>query len=139
VVNIQTRRAVEERAKGQCEYCRSLRDYTPDDFSVEHILPRSRAGADALDNLAWSCQACNNRKHTATQAIDPQTGNMAALYHPRQHTWGEHFRWSDDWLTLIGQTPTGRATIARLDLNRYNVVNLREVLGPAGKHPPPDD
>jgi len=106
---------------------------------VEHILPRSRAGADDLDNLAWSCQACNNRKYTATQAVDPQTGSLASLYHPRRHSWGEHFQWSDDWLTLIGVTPTGRATIARLDLNREGVVNLRGLLVPAGKHPPPDD
>lgn len=136
---METRLIVEERAKGRCEYCQSPRSRTPDDYSVEHIMPRSRAGTDDLDNLAWSCQACNNRKHTAIQATDPQTGSPAPLYHPRLHSWGEHFRWSDDWLILIGQTPTGRATIARLDLNRDNVVSLREVLVPAGIHPPPDD
>ena len=106
---------------------------------MEHVILRSRAGSDALDNLAWSCQACNNRKFTAVQAVDPQTGELAVLYHPRSHSWRDHFRWSADWLILIGETPTGRATITRLDLNRSNVVNLRSVLTPAGKHPPPDE
>ncbi len=121
---------------GWCEYCGSPEDHTPDDFNVEHIIPRSRGGTDDLDNIAWSCQGCNSRKFTATQAVDSQTGSRAALYHPRRHSWQDHFRWSDDWLTLLGETPTGRATIARLDLNRNNVVNLRAVLVPAGKHPP---
>ena len=101
-------------------------------------MPQSRAGTDDLDNLAWSCQACNTRKHTAIQATDPQAGSLASLYHPRFHSWSEHLRRSDDWLILIGLTPTGRATIARLDLNRYNVLGLREILVPAGIHPPDD-
>lgn len=63
---------------------------------------------------------------------------MAALYHPRLHSWGEHFRWSDDWLVMIGLTPTGRATITRVGLNRENVMGLREVLVRSGIHPPDD-
>ena len=37
---------------------------------------------------------------------------------------------------LIGLTATGRATIATLQLNRAQVVNLRRVLSVVGKHPP---
>jgi hypothetical protein len=135
MVNAQSKRIVAERAEGRCEYCLCPADHTPDDFAAEHIFPRSRGGSDDLDNLAWSCQGCNSRKFTATQAVDPQTGRRVSLYHPRRHTWSDHFRWSDDLLTLLGLTPSGRATIVRLDLNRYNVVNLRLVLIPFGKHP----
>jgi len=139
LVNVQTRRSVEARAQGRCEYCRCPADHTPDDFAAEHIIPRSGGGTDDLDNLAWSCQGCNNRKFTATQAVDPETAAEVMLYHPRRHMWSDHFRWSDDWLTLIGVSPIGRATIVRLNLNRYNVVNLRAVLVSAGKHPPAMD
>jgi hypothetical protein len=37
---------------------------------------------------------------------------------------------------MIGITPTGRATIERLNLNREGVVNLRAVLSLINWHPP---
>ncbi len=129
---------IESRAGGRCEYCASPADHTPDDFAAEHTVPVVLDGISDLGNLAWSCQGCNSRKFTATQAVDPQTRDLALLYHPRRDQWSEHFQWSADARLLIGLTPTGRATIARLDLNRYNVVNLRAVLVPARKHPPRD-
>ena len=64
------------------------------------------------------------------------TQEMTPLYHPRQHQWAEHFQWSEDLLTLVGKTLTGRATIEHLQLNRAGVVNLRRVLLLAGEHPP---
>lgn len=45
--------------------------------------------------------------------------------------------WSDDFTLIIGLTPTGRATIETLFLNREGVVNLRQLLYAIGKHPPP--
>jgi len=37
---------------------------------------------------------------------------------------------------VIGLTPTGRATIETLKLNRKGVINLRWALFAVGKHPP---
>ncbi len=37
---------------------------------------------------------------------------------------------------MIGLTPTGRATIEALHLNRPALQSLREVLYTVGKHPP---
>ncbi|HZY89598.1 MAG TPA: hypothetical protein VFE78_32555 [Gemmataceae bacterium] len=31
--------------------------------------------------------------------------------------WEDHFRWESDRVTLTGVTPTGRATVACLDMN----------------------
>lgn len=107
-----------------------------DPFSVEHICPRSRDGSDQLDNLALSCQGCNNHKATRTTAVDPESGQEAPLFHPRRDRWSNHFRWSRDQVTLIGLTPTGRATVAALALNREGVVNLRRLLTATGQHPP---
>jgi hypothetical protein len=130
------RRQVEERAGGCCEYCRSQNSCSATSFSVEHIIPRSKAGSDQLSNLALSCQGCNNAKFTAIDAIDPSTGQRASLFHPRNDRWSEHFAWSHDFLLILGLTPTGRATIDRLQLNRDGVVKLRRILRNAGEHPP---
>jgi hypothetical protein len=53
---------------------------------------------------------------------------MVPLYHPRQHSWSDHFAWNEDATIMLGRTPIGRATIERLRLNRPGVVNLRRVL-----------
>jgi hypothetical protein len=60
----------------------------------------------------------------------------APLYHPRQRTRTEHFAWNEDYSRVIGLTPTGRATVETLHLNRPGVVNLRRVLFFVGMHPP---
>ena len=129
------KRAVVERARRQCEYCRSREDYAVDPFSAEHIIPQSRGGGTDLDNLALSCQTCNNHKYNKVEGIDPQTGNLAPLFHPRQQRWSDHFAWSEDATLIVGQTPTGRATIYILDMNRESLINLRQMLHRDGKHP----
>jgi hypothetical protein len=58
------------------------------------------------------------------------------LFHPREQRWEAHFAWSDDFTHLLALTPTGRATIAALQLNRSGLVNLRRVLYAIGEHPP---
>ncbi|GAB4407454.1 MAG: hypothetical protein OHK0039_09970 [Bacteroidia bacterium] len=127
---------VERRAADCCEYCRSQARFSPDPFSIEHIVPRSRGGSDDPPNLALTCQGCNNRKYTATQAPDPLTGQMAPLYHPRQDAWENRFRWDEHCVLILGISPTGRATAHKLGLNRPALVNLRRVLYAAGEHPP---
>ncbi len=126
-----------ERARGCCEYCRGQARYSSQPFSVEHILARSRGGSSRLGNLALSCQGCNNHKYDKMEAPDPVSGALVPLYHPRRHRWEEHFAWSDDFLLAVGVTPTGRATVEALLLNRDGVVNLRRVLYLYGEHPPP--
>jgi hypothetical protein len=93
---------ITQRAQGCCEYCISQAKFSPDPFSIEHIIPTVKGGTDALDNLALSCQGCNNRKYTHTEAIDPVTGSRVLLYHPRLHRWSEHFLWSEDFTRMMG-------------------------------------
>jgi hypothetical protein len=131
------RQQVSERAHGCCEYCRCQADYATQPFSIEHILPRARGGTTTLNNLALACQGCNNHKYARIEARDPVSGHMAPLYNPRRDRWDKHFAWSEDYLSIIGLTPTGRATVAALFLHREGVVNLRRLLYMIGKHPPP--
>lgn len=135
-VRAELRRAVSERAGGCCEYCRTPERFMPQVFSVDHIVPRSKGGATALDNLALSCQGCNNHKYTKMTGYDLVNQRTVALYHPRQHKWHEHFAWSSDFTLIIGLSAIGRATVETLQLNREGLINLRRVLVAQGEHPP---
>ncbi|NET48042.1 MAG: HNH endonuclease [Merismopedia sp. SIO2A8] len=130
------RQFVIDRANGCCEYCVSQEKFSPDPFSIEHILPRSKGGGDVEENLAFSCQGCNGHKHTAIQAMDPINGDRTPLYNPRTHQWHEHFTWDQNFSIVLGKTAIGRATVERLRLNRPGVVNLRQVLRQLNRHPP---
>ncbi|MCS6909374.1 MAG: HNH endonuclease [Anaerolineales bacterium] len=135
-ITASQRSAVIERARGCCEYCCAQERYSPDTFSIEHIQPLSKQGTTQLDNPAFACQGCNSRKYTATEAQDPVTRQWVPLYHPRQHSWSKHFTWNEDCSLILGLTPTGRATVEKLQLNRIGLVNLRRILFALGEHPP---
>ena len=135
-VTARQRRAVVERARGYCEYCRSQARFAIQPFSVEHIMPRSQGGKMTLDNLALACQGCNNHKYTKTEGYDPVTGDIVPLYHPRRQRWRDHFAWNEDFTLIIGLTPIGRVTVEVLRLNREGLVHLRRILYVMGEHPP---
>lgn len=135
-VTAQQKKVVAERAHGCCEYCRSQVRFAIQPFSIEHIIPRSAGGETVLDNLALSCQGCNNHKNNKTEGRDPVSADTVPLYHPRKQPWSNHFAWNDDFTLIIGLTPTGRSTVEALQLNREGVVNLRRVLYAIGEHPP---
>ena len=71
-----------------------------------------------------------------TEAVDPETGISVPLFNPRTQIWAEHFSWSEDGTSIIGQTPTGRATIVALSLNRELRVRARALWVEVGWHPP---
>ena len=135
-LNIQIKQQVRATAKGCCEYCLSQEKFATQRFSIEHIQPLSKGGQTALNNLALSCQGCNNYKYNKTEGEDSVSDRIISLYHPRQKHWQEHFNWNQDYTLIIGLTPTGRATVKVLRLNRENLVNLRRILYAAGEHPP---
>ncbi len=86
--------------------------------------------------MALACQGCNNYKHVKTEAFDNVSQQNVDLFNPRTNSWKEHFQWSEDFTTIIGITPQGRATIHLLKLNRDENINLRVVLFLFGQHPP---
>ncbi|MCB0559848.1 MAG: hypothetical protein H6573_01055 [Lewinellaceae bacterium] len=65
------------------------------------------------------------------------TGISSPLFHPRKDTWTDHFEWDIDYQQVIGITPTGRATVRTLHLNRRELANLRAITRLTGEHPPP--
>jgi 5-methylcytosine-specific restriction endonuclease McrA len=82
-----TRQEVRERANNTCEYCKRPDWFASGPFVVEHIRPKAKGGEDDLGNLAYACSFCNGAKYDATEAIDPTTGHIAPLFHPRRDVW----------------------------------------------------
>ena len=117
---------VAERAAHRCEYCRAPEAVFNFPFEVEHIVPTFCGGADLESNWALSCRACNLHKGIHREAIDAQTGVLVPLFHPRQHSWDEHFSVEENTGALLGLTPIGRATIARLQMNRPAQLAARQ-------------
>lgn len=130
------RRAVRERARNRCEYCRHPAHFSSAPYACEHVIPRVLGAGNTLAELAWACPACNGHKSDKTHAYDPKTKRLVSLFNPRRQKWSEHFAWSADWRLVIGRTATGRATVEALQLNREELRNLRGALIPLGAHPP---
>jgi 5-methylcytosine-specific restriction endonuclease McrA len=135
-IPVALKQLVFNRASGLCEYCRSQARFAIDPLVIDHIQPVSRGGKTIAENLALSCQTCNNYKYTKTEALDPVTNQSVPLFHPREMIWEKHFTWNEDVTQAIGITPVGRATISLLQINRDGVVNMRRVLAIMGYHPP---
>ena len=81
-----SRRAVLERDGWQCVFCgivmgekRNGRFLNKYDFTIDHIIPKSRGGANTWGNTACACGPCNNRKANRT----PHEAGMKMLYEPK--------------------------------------------------------
>ncbi len=91
-IGVALRRLVRERAQGRCEYC-----LMPDGEPVyphepDHIIALKHGGPTSAENLAYACFECNRAKGSDIGSLDPQTGVLTALFHPRRDVWNEHFR-----------------------------------------------
>lgn len=134
-IPLSFRRAVRQRAKGQCEYCQA-QELIGVLLVVDHIKPLSYGGETDIENLCLACFHCNSYKSDFRIGIDLETRLESPLYNPRLDRWSEHFLWVAAGLELTGLTPTERATISRLRMNRPAIVTARRAWIRAGMHPP---
>jgi len=132
------RRRVEADARRRCGYCLCLVELVGMEMLVDHIRPESHGGKTVRSNLWLACNKCSEFKSDHTHAEDPETGRKVRLFNPRRPDWSKHFRWVDGGLKIEGLTPTGRATVVRLKLNRAVRVIARGNWLRTGKHPPRD-
>lgn len=128
------RQFVIDRAANRCEYCQLAQTGQAATFHIDHIVPVAAGGGTSSDNLALACVACSLYKAARQAATDPETGNPELLFHPRLQQWSEHFHW--EGVRITGLTPTGRATVIALKMNRPAILAIRaeEVL--LRRHPP---
>lgn len=76
-----TRRNLMLRDDFQCQYCG--RFLASRELDIDHVLPRSRAGAASWTNLVTACQSCNRRKGRRT----PAEAGMPLLRRPVAPRW----------------------------------------------------
>jgi len=130
---------VRQRAGHLCEYCHASEEWQYVCFTADHIIPLDQNGTDDWDNLALACFHCNRRKSNKLTGIDPESSAKVPLFNPRRAQWRQHFIWSADTLYILGLTPTGRATVEALALNRDRVIAIRAADQAINRHPPPGD
>ena len=80
-------------------------------------MPRQHGGSDDPGCLALACDRCNAYKGPNLSSLDPDTGALVSLFHPREDPWG------------FGLTQKGRATVCLLNMNAPRRVELRQAIG----------
>ena len=68
-----TRQNIFKRDNHQCQYCG-----TPEELTLDHVIPKSRGGRTSWDNLITACKRCNSRKGDYT----PEEASMALYQKP---------------------------------------------------------
>lgn len=134
-ISPRLRKQLVERARQRCSYCRSS-EAGGVPMAIDHVIPLVAGGMTDVNNLTLACYRCNEFKGGRTTAIDPQTGEPVPLFNPCLQDWHKHFCWSEDGLTIIGQTAIGRATLVALRLNDEWLIRARRIWRTAGIHPP---
>ncbi len=132
------RQSVAARDRNRCTYCLTSEENCGLSMHVDHVLPVVAGGPTTLENLCLACFSCNGHKGAQQGGTDPKTGKTAALFHPIQHRWSEHFVWSTDATLIVGTSPSGRVTVEALQMNNPTVVHARRRWVTAGWHPPDD-
>jgi len=72
-----SRKNILMRDRYTCQYCYST--MPSGELTLDHVIPRSRAGGSAWENLVACCHPCNNRKGNRT----PEEAGMKLARQPR--------------------------------------------------------
>ncbi|MEZ4618891.1 MAG: HNH endonuclease [Caldilineaceae bacterium] len=95
-----SRRGIMRRDGFQCIYCgvrvgetKSGAVITKADFTIDHVIPKSRGGRNTWGNTACACPSCNQRKGNRT----PHEAGMPMLWEPKIPR--------VDYLVAMGEVP----------------------------------
>jgi len=69
------------RDRGQCQYCG--RRFPRSELNLDHVVPRSRGGTSAWENVVCSCVGCNRTKGSRT----PGEAGMRLVRPPYRPQW----------------------------------------------------
>jgi hypothetical protein len=120
------REFVRLRAAGFCEYCRISERFTLAEHEIDHVIAVKHGGQTVETNLALCCTVCNRFKGSDIASIDPETGDLTALFHPRLDRWGDHFEVRNG--EILALTANGRVTVRLLRMNRPTRIKERQLL-----------
>lgn len=94
-----TKREVLRRDDYTCQYC-GRRSYN---LTVDHVIPRHRAGKHGWENLVGACPACNLKKGGRT----PWEAEMSLLREPREpyasasYLFGRYLSGNSEWRQFL--------------------------------------
>ena len=71
-----SRKGIMLRDRNTCQYCAAV--LPPHRLTLDHVIPRSRSGPSAWENLVACCYPCNNRKGNRM----PQEAGMSLVRQP---------------------------------------------------------
>jgi 5-methylcytosine-specific restriction endonuclease McrA len=80
IVNL-SHRNVMLRDQFTCQYCGCAPPHS--ELNIDHVVPRSQAGADSWENLVTACRRCNLRKGGRT----PDQCGMRLIHAPSRPRW----------------------------------------------------
>ena len=127
-----TRHFVRQRAGDRCEYCRLRQEHESScPLHIDHVIALKHQGTSDTDNLALACGVCNRAKGTNVAGIDPDSGELTRLFHPRRDRWEDHFQ--REGSLILGRTAIGRTTVWVLQMNIEPRVELRSFLARLGE------
>lgn len=130
------RREIAAQFHFRCAYRQTQEAVSGMRFTVDHIIPEIFGGDSEAANLCLACWDCNLAKGQRIAATDPDTTQLAPLFHPHQQVWHDHFEWVEAGLRTAGKTASGRATVNALGLNREALMQARQLWIEVGWHPP---
>jgi hypothetical protein len=126
------RRRVQERAARRCEYCGIAEEDAFFAHEPDHVVAEKHGGETTLANLAWACFHCNRFKGSDIASLDPSSGELTRLFHPREDDWRTHFQLVHGEIRPL--TNIGRVTARLLKLNAPERVEVREILTRMGRY-----
>ena len=100
---------------------------------IDHIIAEKHGGPTDPDNLALCCTLCNRYKGSDLTAIDPETGQIVPLFHPRNQALADHFRLTRTRSPCLSGQADQRPVIAlaRNPRNRLLLVPKRRSTAPS--------
>lgn len=123
-ISAEARATVRTAFGGRCGYCGVSETSVGGELEIDHFHPQAAGGSDDIENLVYSCTACNRFKGDYAPTTD--TPDSLRLLHPRRDDLTAHL---DETVhgRLVGLTPRGWFHIQRLHLNRPQLVELRRL------------
>lgn len=85
-----------------CQYCGHVAGR--DEFTIDHVLPRSRGGPTTWENCVLACEPCNRRKADRT----PREAGMPLRTEPARPKWKPRFvvsrrHYRSSWGTFLAK------------------------------------
>lgn len=69
------------RDGGKCQYCG--KNFPKSEFTIDHVIPRSRGGRSIWENVVCACSKCNRKKGGQT----PEQARMKLINKPIKPSW----------------------------------------------------